>query len=123
VERIRAGDLAARVEMLLAAQARLERLARKILPRLPEVGRWTDTDDLLQNAVLRLLKALREVEPTSVGDFFGLAAEQMRRELLDLSRRYRSRRLKGPSHAGRTKSDDSRMTRLDPPAGRWIPTT
>jgi RNA polymerase sigma-70 factor (ECF subfamily) len=34
-----------------------------------------------------------------VRDFLGLAAEQMRRELLDLARRYRARRACGPSHA------------------------
>ncbi len=100
VERIRAGDLAAREEMLRAVHARLERLARKMLRRFPDVGRWEESADVLQNAVLRLLRALEEAELTSVRDFFGLAAEQLRRELLDLARRYRSRRVQGPSHAG-----------------------
>jgi RNA polymerase sigma-70 factor (ECF subfamily) len=99
VERIRAGDRAAREEMLRAVNARLERLARKMLRRFPAVGRWEESGDLLQNAVLRLLRALQDVEPTSVRNFFGLAAEQMRRELLDLARRYRTRRVYGPSHA------------------------
>jgi RNA polymerase sigma-70 factor (ECF subfamily) len=99
VERIRAGDLAAREEMLRAVHARLERLARKMLRRFPDVGRWEESGDLLQNSVLRLLRALEEAQLTSVRDFFGLAAEQMRRELLDLARRYRSRRAAGPSRA------------------------
>jgi RNA polymerase sigma-70 factor (ECF subfamily) len=101
VERIRRGDLTAREEMLRAVHGRLERLARKMLRRFPAVARWEESGDLLQNAVLRLLRALQDVEPTSVRDFFGLAAEQMRRELLDLARHYRSRRVAGPSRAAR----------------------
>jgi RNA polymerase sigma-70 factor (ECF subfamily) len=54
----------------------------------------------LQYGVLRLLCALEQAEMTSVRDFFRLAAEQMRRELLDLARRYRSRRLQGPGRTG-----------------------
>jgi len=110
VERIRAGDRSAREEMLRAAQSRLERLARKMLRRFPDVARWEETSDLLQNAVLRLLRALQEVEPTSVRDFFGLAAEVMRRELLDLARRYRSRPVHGPSHAAVAEGSDPGVT-------------
>jgi DNA-directed RNA polymerase specialized sigma24 family protein len=85
--RIRAGDRAACEEMLRAAQSRLERLARKMMRRFPGVARWEESGDLLQNALLRLLRALEHVKPTSVRSFFGLAAERMRRELLDLARR------------------------------------
>jgi RNA polymerase sigma-70 factor (ECF subfamily) len=99
VERMRGGDLSARDEMLRAVHARLERLARKMLRRFPRVARWEDSGDLLQNSLLRLLRALGGVEVTSVRDFFGLAAEQMRRELLDLARHYQARRATGPSSA------------------------
>jgi RNA polymerase sigma-70 factor (ECF subfamily) len=116
VQRIRAGDLAAREEMLRAVQDRLERLARKMLRRFPAVRRWEESGDLLQNAVLRLLRALEAVEPTSVRNFFGLAAEQMRRELLDLARRYQSRRICGPSHAAGPDDSDSGAAAPDPPA-------
>jgi RNA polymerase sigma-70 factor (ECF subfamily) len=107
VERIRAGDFTAREEMLRATYDRLERLARKMLRRYPTVDRWEETGDLLHNAVLRLLRALREVEPTSVRDFFGLAAEQMRRELLDLARHHLTRQMRGPSYAMGTGGSDS----------------
>ncbi len=113
---MRAGDRAAREEMLQAVHARLNRLARKMLRHFPTVGRWEESDDLLQNAVLRLLRALQYIEPTSVGDFFGLAAEQMRRELLDLARRYRSRRVNGPSHATAPEGSDSGAAAPDLPA-------
>jgi RNA polymerase sigma factor (sigma-70 family) len=95
VDRLRAGDLAARDELLRAVCGRLERLARKMLRRFPSVQRWAQTDDVLQNALMRLLRALEHVRPDSVRDFFGLAAEQMRRELLDLARHFH-----GPLGAG-----------------------
>ena len=60
----------------------------KMLNRYPSVQCWADTGDVLQNSSLRLLRALEEVQPSSVRDFFGLAAEQMRRELLDLARHF-----------------------------------
>ena len=116
VERIRAGDVSAREEMLHAVYARLERLARKMLRRYPAVGRWEQTGDLLHNAVPRLLRALGEVEPISVRDFFGLAAEQMRRELLDLARRYRTRRVCGPSHAAGPDGSAAGVSVPEPPA-------
>src|SRR4051794_9362283 len=87
-DRMRGGDPAARDELLRATCGRLERLARKMLRRFPGVHRWAETGDVLQSALLRLLRALEQVRPASTRDFFGLAAEQMRRELLDLSRRF-----------------------------------
>jgi len=116
VERIRAGDLSVREDMLRALHARLERLARKMLRRFPAVGRWEESGDLLQNAVPRLLRALEDVEPTSVREFFGLAAEQMRRELLDLARCHHARRLAGPSHAADPQGSDSGTPIPEPPA-------
>jgi RNA polymerase sigma-70 factor (ECF subfamily) len=86
LDRWHAGDLEGRDALLRNVADRLERLARKMLGRFPSVRGWADTGDVLQNAVLRLLRALDAVRPGSVREFFGLAAEQMRRELLDLAR-------------------------------------
>jgi RNA polymerase sigma-70 factor (ECF subfamily) len=86
LDRWHGGDLGARDDLLRTVTDRLERLARKMLGRFPTVRGWADTGDVLQNAVLRLLRALDAVRPGSVREFFGLAAEQMRRELLDLAR-------------------------------------
>ncbi len=121
VERMRSGDLSAREDMLRATHARLERLARKMLRRFPAVRRWEETGDLFQDAVLRLLHALQDVEPASVRDFFGLAAEQMRRELLDLARRHRSRRLQGVSRAAAPDDSDSGGGVPEPPAAEEDP--
>jgi RNA polymerase sigma factor (sigma-70 family) len=88
LERMRAGDRAAEDELFRYLGGRLERLARKMLRGFPAVRRWEGTSDVLQNASLRLLRALKEVRPGSSAQFFGLAAQAIRRELLDLKRHY-----------------------------------
>ena len=89
--RYRQGDTAALDELLRRIGARLERLARKMLRGYPIVRDHEQTGDVLHNALLRLTRALREVRPSSTTEFFGLAAEQIRRELLDLARYHRRR--------------------------------
>ncbi len=54
--------------------------------------------DLLQNASLRLLCALEDIKPETVRDFFGLAALQIRRELIDLTRHYYGPQGQGANH-------------------------
>ena len=63
------------------------------------VGRWEQDDDVLQNALLRLHRALGEVHPTTVRDFFRLAASQIRRELIDLARHHFGPEGPGTHHA------------------------
>jgi len=88
VDRIQAGDAAAQDEICRRVGERLERLASKMLKSYPGVKRWEQTDDVLQNALMRLLKALKAVKPENMRAFFGLATEQLRRQLLDLNRHY-----------------------------------
>ncbi len=85
IDQANAGDAAAWGELMAHACERLRRLARKMLKGFPDLRRWEQTDDLLQNALLRLHRALAEVKPSSVRHFFNLATVQMRRELLDLA--------------------------------------
>jgi len=99
IDRLRLGDTSARDELLVHASGRLARLTRKMLRDFPGVHRWEQTDDVLQNAVLRLCRALGEVPLTTVADFFRLAAMQIRRELLDLARRYSGAFGLGAHHA------------------------
>ncbi len=114
LDRMQAGDQAARDELLRGFCARLERLARKMLRRFPDVHRWAQTDDVLQNALLRLLRALEQVRPTTTTEFFGLAAEQMRRELLDLARHYYGPQGEGANHASLPGDDSAEVP--EPPA-------
>jgi RNA polymerase sigma factor (sigma-70 family) len=102
--RLRAGDESARDELLNIAGDRLSRLAGKMLRGYPGVRRWEQTDDVFQNAAVRLCRALKDVQPVSVRSFINLAAVQIRRELIDLARHY-----EGPQGMGRLH---------DTPAGR-----
>jgi RNA polymerase sigma factor (sigma-70 family) len=56
-------------------------------PRLTRPPLNLEADELLSSVVDRLLKALREVRPTTVRQFFALANRHMRWELNDLARR------------------------------------
>jgi RNA polymerase sigma-70 factor (ECF subfamily) len=96
LDRLRAGDESARDELLNLACGRLRRLARKMLRSYPNVRTWEETDDVLQNAAVRLCRALQDVRPDSVRSFLKLATLQIRRELIDLARHY-----KGPEGPGR----------------------
>jgi RNA polymerase sigma-70 factor (ECF subfamily) len=104
IERLHAGDPSARNELIARACDRLRRLTHKMLQDFPRVKRWEDTDDVLQNAALRFMKALETVTPGSVADFFRLAALQIRRELIDLARHYYGPEGAAAQHA--TKVDD-----------------
>lgn len=86
--RLRGGDPAAREQLLAFAAGRLSELARRLLRRSPRVRRWEETDDVFQNAMMRLCRALREVTPGSMREFLALAATQIRRELIDLARHH-----------------------------------
>lgn len=90
---LREGELLAaaptvRARLIERAFDRLCLLARIMFRREEELRSVLETDDLLQAAAMRLHRALPEVKPESVRAFFGLAALQIRRELVDLARRY-----------------------------------
>jgi RNA polymerase sigma factor (sigma-70 family) len=89
VERWQAGDSAAADELVRAVGQRLERMTRKMLRGFPAVRACTETADVLQVSLIRLLNTLRRMQPESKRHFFNLAAVHVRRELLDLARRFR----------------------------------
>jgi RNA polymerase sigma-70 factor (ECF subfamily) len=89
--RFQRGDTAALDELIRRTGQRLERLAARMLLGFPAVRSREQADDVLQNALVRLTRSLAEVRPASTADFFRLAAEQIRRELLDLARYHRRR--------------------------------
>lgn len=112
--RMRAGDAAATDELIRHVGQRLERLTRQMLRGHPALKRWTETDDVLQGALLRLLRALRAVEPGSTREFFALAAQQVRRELIDLARHYY-----GPRGLGTHHITPNLEGPADPSPGQW----
>jgi RNA polymerase sigma-70 factor (ECF subfamily) len=83
-----AGDEAARTELLERAAKRLLQLTRRMFRNYPQLRRWEETDDVFQNALLRLYRSLGDIRPDSVRGFFALGATQIRRTLIDLARHY-----------------------------------
>lgn len=90
LERLRQGDLTVRETLVGMAVARMHDMAHRMLRRFPVVRRWEETDDVVQRAALRLHRSLLAVVPEDSRRFFGLAALQIRRTLLDLARSYTS---------------------------------
>jgi RNA polymerase sigma-70 factor (ECF subfamily) len=89
-----AGDASAEpvVRALLAGSVnRLRALCQSLLyrryPRLTRGPLNLQTDELLGAVVERMIKAMREVRPRTVREFFALANRHMRWELNDLARR------------------------------------
>jgi RNA polymerase sigma-70 factor (ECF subfamily) len=66
--------------------------------QFPNVKRWADADDVLQESTMRLLRSLRAVRPASTTEFFNLAAVHIRRELIDLARHFGGRNGLGARH-------------------------
>ncbi len=104
LEKVREGDPDARCRVIEHACERLRTLTRKMLRCYPKVRRWTETDDVLQNSLLRLHRSMAELRPESVRQFYGLAAVQIRRELLDLAKHFHGAQGIGANH----KSDGGR---------------
>jgi RNA polymerase sigma factor (sigma-70 family) len=99
---LRRGDAEARNRLIEHACDRLRSLARRMLRGYPGVRRWSETDDVLQGAMIRLHRSLSHVHPDSTKSFFGLAATQIRRELIDLARHHY-----GPEGIGANHHTDS----------------
>ncbi len=83
-----AGDNTARERILELCHERLHELTQRMLRGFPLVKRWEDTDDVYQNAILRLYRCLGEVTIESPREIMALAATQIHRELIDLARHH-----------------------------------
>lgn len=99
--RIQAGDASARDELFRHLGGRLQRLTRQMLNGHPAVRRWAETDDVCQGAIMRLCRAVQDVQPDSTRALLALAAQQIRRELIDLARHYYGPEGIGANHASR----------------------
>src|SRR5215813_12625327 len=90
-------------------------LLHRSYPRLTQPPLNLQADELLSAVVERLLKAMREVHPKTVRQFFALANQHMRWELNDLARRLdeesRAVELRESAVAAR---DESSVSQLSP---------
>jgi RNA polymerase sigma-70 factor (ECF subfamily) len=117
VDRWREGDGAAGDLLCRQVGRRLELLVRKLLGGFPRVRALADTDDVFQEAVVRLLRTLTNLRPATTGDFFNLAAVHVRRTLIDLTRKVAARPdlgMRTPPAAGVTGDIDP-LARLPDP--------
>lgn len=101
VAAVRRDDPQAREVLIDHAANRLLLLTRRMFRGRPGLQRWEQTDDVFQNAMLRLHKALETSPVESVRHFFNLATVQIRRELIDLGRKHF-----GPHGLGRNHHTD-----------------
>lgn len=114
LSRLAAGDLAARDEVIAIAIDRMRSLAHRMLRTFPVVRRWDETDDVVQNASMRLYRALSQVVPRDPRGCLGLAAVQVRRELLDLARKHTGPESQGANHETNVRRLDGRdQSRID----------
>jgi RNA polymerase sigma factor (sigma-70 family) len=88
LERLAEGDDSAREAILEICDGRIRELAHRLLGKFSVVRRWDNTDDVAQNAAMRLYRALAETVPDSPRGLMGLMATQIQRELIDLARKH-----------------------------------
>jgi RNA polymerase sigma factor (sigma-70 family) len=99
--RHRDGDEKARGELIVHSFEPLRGLTRRMLRGFPVVRRWEQTDDILQNAQVRLNRALERCAPATSAHFWRLAASLIRWELIDLARHHS----RPEGHAAKHHSD------------------
>lgn len=99
VEQLNTNASGAREELLRIAYDRLLAMIRGLITRYPGLRRWEQSDDVLQNVQIRLLRCFDQVPIASAREFLGLAATNMRRELIDLARHHFGKEGAGKNHA------------------------
>jgi RNA polymerase sigma-70 factor (ECF subfamily) len=116
-----AGDEAAIDVLLRHSSDRLTLLTRRMLGDFQRVRRWAETDDVLQNVLIRLVGSLRHTQPRTSRDFLALASLQIRRELIDLARHYYGPQGVGANHESQAPRDASEAGANEPPDLRHEP--
>jgi len=121
IDRLQQGDEAARAELIEGACHRLRVLTSTML-RGDRIGRWEQTDDVMQQAMICLQRTLEECPPQTVRDFMRLAAFQIRRTLIQLARHYFRPYGLGTNHLSNPNADTSgALAWLDTPADDATP--
>ena len=88
LQKMNEGDTDARNEVIRLFQNQMTRIARKMKGGYGSVIRWEQTEDVLQQAAIRLFRALDSVQVKDTHHLLSLMALQIRRELTDMSRHY-----------------------------------
>lgn len=111
-------------ELLDRAVQRLHFLCSHLLyrsyPRLTRPPLNLESDELLGAVTERLLKAMRQVRPQTVRQFFALANQHMRWELNDVARRLDDQASTGLHEASIPAPADSSESQLSPNTRRML---
>lgn len=107
--RLAQGDLAARDDLIAIAGERMRDVAHRMLRGFPRVRRFDETDDVVQNATLRLYKSLASIRPSSAEHFINLAGTHIRRELIDLARKHAGPESYAANHETNYARESDRM--------------
>jgi RNA polymerase sigma-70 factor (ECF subfamily) len=110
IERLAQGDDEACAELINQTADRVTTLTRRMFRDFRRLGRWEQTEDIGQNASMRLWNALKVSRPATPTEFHRLAALQIRRELIDLVRHYFGPEGLGAHHASNASDDTSGST-------------
>ena len=100
--RANGGDRESFSRLIRRFETRLRRLVQQMFHDFPRLKRWEQTDDIYQQAVIRLHQSLDKARPNSIDQFLGLTATQVRRTLLDLSRHHFGALGRGRHHHSET---------------------
>src|SRR5262249_1296383 len=121
--RMRAGDKQALDELIRHLGDRLQRLTHQMLNGHPAVKRWAQTDDVLQGALLRLLRAVQNVQPDSMRAFLGLPTRQIRWRLIARARHYYGPEGAGAHHASLPGDHSGEQPHYDGPDNSTEPSS
>src|SRR5688572_5189677 len=88
VEELREGRPDAAEPTFRRILARVEKFATAMFKKFPRVGRFVEIEDVVQNTLVRLLRAMQDIRPESTRHFYALTNELIRRELLDLTKHF-----------------------------------
>ena len=107
IERLAVGDDQACAELINHTTGRVSELTRRMFKDFRRLGRWEQTEDISQNASMRLWSAIKTTRPTTAAEFLRLAALQIRRELIDQARHYFGPEGIGANHASNAQDSSS----------------
>lgn len=110
IDRLAQGDEQACAELINRTAGRVVALTRRMFPDFARLGRWEQSDDIGQNALVRLWNALKASPPRTAAEYHRLAALQIRRELIDQIRRYYGPEGLGAHHASNVQDTPSGST-------------
>ena len=88
LNRIAAGDEHARADLYRLTRDRLLVMTRALMVRFSRLRRWVESEDVLQNTLLRLDKTFEQISFDSTRAFLATAGKHIQYELLDLVRHY-----------------------------------